>query len=92
MTECDHPAPDRDRIVPGSRIGEYLVQIGSDLAQGPIDKIEEAHRLCHEVTGETSYTVRSGDKQCPVCGVWWSEAWISPTRPGDNAADGLLSI
>jgi hypothetical protein len=92
MTECDHPVPDQDRIVPGSRIGEYLVQIGSDLAQGPIDKIEEAHRLCHKDTGATSYTVRAGDKQCPKCGAWWSEAWISPARTGDNVEDGLLSI
>jgi hypothetical protein len=86
MTECDHPTPDQDRIIAGSRIGEYLVQIGSDLAQSPTDKIEEAHRLCHEATGTTSYTVQPGDKQCPECGTWWTEVWVSPTRPGDNVA------
>lgn len=94
MTECDHPAPDQDRIVRGSRVGEYVVQIGSDLAQGPIptDKIEEARRLCHEVTGATSRTLRSGNRQCPICRVWWSETSIYPTRPGDNVADDLLSV
>jgi hypothetical protein len=93
MTECDHPAPNQDRILPGSRIGEYVVQIGRDLALGPIpnDKIEEAHRLCHEDTGANSRTVRLGDKQCPKCGVWWSETSISPARPDDNVADDLLS-
>jgi hypothetical protein len=93
MTECDHPAPDQDRLVPGSRIGEYAVQTGSGLAQGPIptDKIDEARRLCHDVTGATSRTVRTGNKQCPKCGGWWSETWIRPSRPGGNVADDLLS-
>jgi hypothetical protein len=94
MAECDHPAPDQQRIVAGSSVGEYVVQIGSDLAQGPIpeDMIEEARRLCHEVTGATSRTLRSGDRHCPECGAWWSETSVSPTRPGDNAADDLLSV
>jgi hypothetical protein len=93
VTECDHPTPDQDRVVLGDRVGEYVVQIGSDLAQGPIptDKIEEARRLCHEVTGTTSRTLRSGDKRCPKCGVWWSETSIRPTRRGDNVAGDLLS-
>lgn len=95
MTECDHPAADQDRTVPGSRRGEYVVQIGRDLALGPIpnDQIEEAHHLCHLDTGTTSYTVvRLGDQQCPKCGIWWSETSIRPARPGDNVADDLLSI
>lgn len=92
MTECDHPAPDQERIVRGDRIGEYLVQIGSDLAQGPTDKIEEAHRLCHQDTGATSYTFWSGDRRCPKCDALWTEARIGPARPGDNVDDGLLSI
>ena len=31
MTECDHPAADQERVMPGDRIGEYRVQIGTDL-------------------------------------------------------------
>jgi len=86
MTECNHPAPDQDRIVQGRRIGEYVVQTGRDLALGPIptDKIEEAHRLCHELTGATSRTVRLGNQQCPKCHAWWAETSIIPSRPGDK--------
>lgn len=93
MAECDHPASDQDRIVQGGRIGEFVVQIGSELAQGPIpsDKIEEAVRLSHELTGATSRTYRSGEKRCPKCGDWWSETRISPGVPNDNVADNLLS-
>jgi hypothetical protein len=89
MTQCDHPASDQERLAQGSPIGELVVQIGSELAQGPIpsDKIEEAVRLSHELTGATSRTYRSGDKSCPECGGWWSETRISPGLPGDNAAE-----
>ena len=93
MTKCDHPAPDQDRLVrEGGRPGEYVVQIGSDLAQGPIptDTMEEAIRLCREETGATTRTYRSGNKQCPSCGGWWSETRIRPGTPDDNVADDLL--
>jgi hypothetical protein len=93
MTQCDHPASDEDRLVPSSRIGEYIVQIGSRLAQGPIpeDKIEEARRLCRGATGATARTLRWGNKDCPKCGGWWSEIWVCPSRPGDDVADDVAS-
>jgi hypothetical protein len=94
MTECDHPAPDRERLLRGGgRGGEYVVQIGSDLAQGPIptDKLEEAIRLIQEETGATSRTYRSGNKRCPACGGWWSETRIRAGRPDDYVAEALLS-
>jgi hypothetical protein len=93
MAECDHPTPDQQRIVAGSRVGEYVVRIGSDLAQGPIpgEKIEEARRPCFETTGATTRTLRSGDRQCPKCGAWWSDTSISPAHPGDRVPDDLLS-
>jgi hypothetical protein len=94
MTQCDHPAPDQDRLVPGGRVGEYVVQIGSDLAQGPIPtgKVDEARRLTFETTGATSRTIRSGDKRCPQCRGWWSEVRITPSSPGNSEADDLLSV
>jgi hypothetical protein len=79
--------------MPSDPIGEYVVQIGSDLTIGPIpmDKINEAHDLCHADTGANARTtVLLGDRQCPKCGVGWSETLIRPTRPSDNAADDLL--
>ena len=94
MAERAHPAPTESRVVHGDRIGEYVVQVGSDLAQGPIpgDKIDEAHDLCH---GDTGATLRSTsgpeDKNCPECGGWWSEIRIYPSRPADNVADDLTS-
>lgn len=93
MTECAHPAPDKALTMPSDRIGEYVVQIGSDLAEGPIpmDKIDEAHRLCHGDTGANARTtVVLGDRRCPKCGTWWSETLIRPTRPSDNETDDLL--
>lgn len=80
--------------MPGGRIGEYVVQIGSDLAQGPIpsEKMDEARRLSFETTGATSRTIHPSDKQCSQCGGWWSEVRITPGSPGDSGADDLLSV
>lgn len=94
MAECDHPGPGDSRVVHGDRIGEYVVQVGSDLAQGPVpgDKIDEAHSLCHRDTGATYRTThRSGDKKSPNCEDWWSELWVYPGNPGHIAADDLTS-
>jgi hypothetical protein len=92
ITECDHPAADQERILRGDRIGEYVVQIGSDLAQGPSAKVDEAHDLCHLDTGATSYTLSLRDVRCSNCGAWWTEARVGPDRRGDNVDHGLLSI
>ena len=87
---CDHPAPGEDRILPGDRIGEYVVQYGSGIAQGPIPtgKIDEAHDLCRADTGATLRSTTSPvDKEC-ACGAWWSEVRVSPSR----SSDGLAAI
>ena len=91
MTECDHPTPDKERTVPGDRIGEYVVQI--DLAEGPVpmERFDEAHRLCHADTAATARTtVLLGDRRCPKCGAGWTETLIRPTHSSDNVADDLL--
>jgi hypothetical protein len=93
MTQCDHPEAGQDRLVSGGRIGEYVVQVGSDLAQGPIpaERVDEARRLVHETTGATSRTIRSGDKRCSTCGAWWSEISVTPGLSNDGETDNLLS-
>lgn len=93
MTKCDHPSSNQERLLrEGRRGGEYVVQIGSDLAQGPIptEKIEEAVRLIHEETGATSRTYRAEKKRCPICNSGWSEIRIRPGLPHDNVAEALL--
>jgi hypothetical protein len=79
--------------MPPGRIGEYVVQIGSDLTIGPVpmDKIDEAHDLCLADTGANARTtVLLGRRQCPKCGTAWSETLIRPTRPSDDVANDLL--
>ena len=66
MTDCEHPTPDKERTVPGDRIGEYVVQI--DLVEGPVsmDRFDEAHDLCLADTGANARTtVLLGDRRCP---------------------------
>ena len=91
MTECDHPIPDKERTVPGDRIGEYIVQI--DLAEGPVsmDRFDEAHDRClADTAANARTTVLLGDRRCPKCGAGWTEILIRPTLPSDNVVDDLL--
>jgi hypothetical protein len=91
MTECDHPTLDKERTVPGDRIGEYVVQI--DLTEGPVlmERFDEAHDLCRADTAATARTtVLLEDRRCPKCGAGWTEMLVRPTRPSDNVADDLL--
>jgi hypothetical protein len=96
MARCEHPTRGETAIVQpdGTHAGEYVIQMGSDVAQGPIpmDKVAEAGQLSRENTGILARAYRLGDQPCDGCQGWWSEIAVRPARPGDDVADDLLSV
>jgi hypothetical protein len=95
MAQCDHPASGEAATaqVGGRHTGEYIVRMGSEVAQGPIpmDKIAGAGQLSRENTGMVALAYRLRDQRCDECGGWWSEIMVRPARPGDDVGDDLLS-
>ncbi len=95
MARRDHPVPGATAIaqVGDMHNGEYIVRMGSEVAQGPIpmDKITEAGQLSRENTGTVAHAYRLRDQRCDKCGSWWSEIMVCPAQPGADVADDLLS-
>ena len=99
MPGCEHPAPDEvfppQKVAPGMAPGEYRVDFGSVIAQGPLPEadIKDAGRLSQEETGEAAFaSVPEDPLQCGTCGDWWSSCLIRPARPDDNPDDNLLTM